>query len=127
MGHHENAGGIKQGTDDDDPHRAEAVGDRARKRLSGTIEQRLHRDRQREDLAVPAVGRRQRREEEAERRARPEPDHRDQAAAEHDHCGCAPRRGSTDHRRQRTDTVGPSSAVSLHRSLFRVPPSRRPP
>jgi hypothetical protein len=46
--HHVDAGGVEQRARDDHPHGAEAVGDRARERLRRAVEQRLHRDRERE-------------------------------------------------------------------------------
>src|SRR5581483_5672927 len=71
-------------------------GECAGKRLRRAVNQRLRGDRKREHLAAPAVRIRHRREEQAERRARPEPDHRDEAAADDDYGGRAPGGGRTD-------------------------------
>ena len=54
------------------PHGAEAVGDDAAERLADAPQQVLQREREGEDVAAPVIGARQRREKEAERRARPE-------------------------------------------------------
>jgi hypothetical protein len=61
-------------------HGAEAVGDDAAERLADAPEQILQGKRKGEDVAAPVIGARQRREEEAERRARPERNECDQAA-----------------------------------------------
>ena len=104
--HHVDAGGVEQRARDDHPHRAEAVGDRARERLRRAIEQRLHRHRQREDFARPAVRGGHGVEKQAERRARPETDQRDQAAADDDD-----RRRAPSHRTSRSSS-SPSTDCS---------------
>ena len=82
--HHEQAGSVEQCAGDDHANHAEAVRERAGERLRGAVQQRLHRDRERKHLASPAVRIRHRRQEQAERRARPETDHGDETAAHHD-------------------------------------------
>ncbi len=88
--HQRQARGVKQRADAEHPHRAEAVGDDAAERLADAPQQILQRQRKGEDVAAPVIGARQRREEEAERRARPERDERDQAAEADDQRRRAP-------------------------------------
>ena len=57
---------------------------------SGPVEQALGRERERQDIAAPAVRRRKRRQKKAERRARSEADHGDEAAAQDHHHRGAP-------------------------------------
>ena len=92
VGHPDDAGDVEQQPADQHPDRAEAVGERARERLAGAPQQHLDRQRQREHVAAPAVGGAHRPEEEAERRARPEGDEADQAAADQDDRRRAPGR-----------------------------------
>ena len=64
---------------------AEAIGNRAGERLTDAPQQILYRNGESEDVAAPMIGLRQGRQEKAERGARPETDHRDQATAnDHD-------------------------------------------
>ncbi len=79
--HHEQAEGVEQRADDDDAGGAETIGESAGERLRRAGNQGLHGGREREHLAAPTVRVGERREKEAERRARPEADHGDQAAA----------------------------------------------
>ena len=60
---------------------SETVGDGADERLRGAPDQNLDRQRQREYVAAPAIGRRHRRQEQTKRGARPEAERADQAAA----------------------------------------------
>ena len=71
---------IQDDADAKHPRRAVFVGDRAGERLAETPQQVLQRERQREHVAAPPVRLRQRRQEEAKRRARPERQDRDRAS-----------------------------------------------
>ncbi len=84
---------IENGAAAQHTQRAEAVGEGARERLADAPEQILKRDGEPEYAAIPAVDLRHRREEQAERRAWPEAQHGDQAAAQHDHERRSPAEG----------------------------------
>ena len=84
VGHDGEAEPIHDGAGAQHPHGAEAVRDRARERLPHAPQQVLDGERHREHVPAPAIGERQRGEELAGRRARPEREHADQAAAEDD-------------------------------------------
>ena len=88
-----------------------AIGDRARERLADTPEQILKCEGEREDVAAPAVRARHRGEEQAERRARPKADQRDQASANNDNGRRPPR--------QRTSSFGNLVHVESPLSLNR--------
>jgi hypothetical protein len=90
IGHGRQAERIEHRARAEHRHRAEAIRHRTGHGLGGAPQQHLDRECQREQVAAPAVGARHRREEEAEPRARPEAQHRDQAAANQDDGGRAP-------------------------------------
>ncbi len=92
IGHERETGGIKHRTCAQHFHRAVAVGDHAGERLANAPQQVLDRDRERENVAAPVIGARQRRQEEAERRARSECDDREHTAEHNDHHRRAPGR-----------------------------------
>ena len=90
IGHQVEAEPIEHGAEREHARRAVAVGNGAGDRLADAPQQILNSQREGEDVAAPMVGLRQRRKEKPERRTRPEADHRDQAAAQHQHNGVAP-------------------------------------
>ena len=79
---------------------AETIGDRAGERLTDAPEQILDRQRQARTRRGPSRCSRHRRQEQAERRARPEADRADQAAADQDHQRRAPARNCRSARRR---------------------------
>jgi len=69
--HQGEPGGEHQGAGAEHPHGSVAVGDDAGERLADAPQQVLQRERESEDVAAPVIGIRHRRQEEAQRRARP--------------------------------------------------------
>ncbi len=97
VSHQRKAGGIHQRAGAQHARGAEAVGDDAGERLADAPQQILQRQREGENVAAPMIGARHRREEKAERRARPKRHHRDQAAEADDQrpaCAMTRRSGS---------------------------------
>ena len=90
VGHQREPDGIENPAAAEHPHGAEAIGQHAGKRLARAPQDVLDREREAEHIAIPAVRLRLRRQEQAERRARPEAEHGDEAAAQHDHERRAP-------------------------------------
>jgi hypothetical protein len=72
MRHQGEAGGEHQGAGTEHPHGAEAVGDDAGERLADAPQEILEGEPEGEDVPPPMIGLRHRRQEEAERGARPE-------------------------------------------------------
>src|SRR5262249_7265391 len=77
--HQENAGGVEDRAGAEHAWRTVLVRDRTGERLPQAPEQILDRERQPKHITAPAVGARQRRQKETERRARPETDDRNDA------------------------------------------------
>ena len=88
--HQGEAGRVEEDPDRQHPHCPEAVGDGPHERLPDAPEQVLQGKREGVGVAAPAIGADDRRLEEAERRARPEGQHRREAAARDNYGGRAP-------------------------------------
>ena len=89
-GHEREAGHVKQRSADEHARRAETVGDGAGEGLADSPEQLLQREGQREDAASPAELVRDRLQEKAEHRSRPEAKERDRCAGQRDQKRRAP-------------------------------------
>ena len=89
-GHQPQTQCVENGAGGENPDRAELVGKRAGKRLARAPQDILDRQRERKYVAIPMLVDRHRHQKLAERRARTETQHRDQAAGNDDDGGRLP-------------------------------------